>query len=294
MSDFAALTASRFALGECAIWDERTLRLWWTDIHARRLWRYEPATGVERSWTLPQRLGCFALTQEDGVLLLGLEKELVRFDSHGGEMVRLCLVEPERAGTRINDGRCDRAGNFVFGTLNEAGPGAIGSWYRYSREGVLLRLDLPACRIPNSLCFSLDGGTLYFADSADKRILCCDYDATTGATRHVRLFHDLAARSPASTPDPDGSVIDAAGGLWNAEWGSGRITRYHPDGRLDRCFEVPATQPTCPTFGGHDLDTLFLTSARAGLDAGEVGADDGAVFAWRDSPWRGVAEARFG
>ncbi|WP_036666392.1 SMP-30/gluconolactonase/LRE family protein [Paludibacterium yongneupense] len=293
MPNFAGINTSRYTLGECAIWDERGQYLWWTDILARRLLRFDPATGDGREWPMPQRLGCFALTQQEGLLLLGLEKGLARFDYHSGELTHLCAIEPERPGTRINDGRCDRAGNFVFGTLNEAGESAIGSWYRYSRDGVLLRLDLPACRIPNSLCFSLDGATLYFADSASKRIMCCDYDAGNGATRHIRLFHDLAASEPAGAPDPDGSIIDAAGGLWNAQWGAGRVARYFPDGRLDQRFDVGAAQPSCPTFGGSGLDTMYLTTALTGLgDA--VGPADGAVLAWQDSPYRGVAESRFG
>ncbi|OWY40042.1 gluconolaconase [Xenophilus sp. AP218F] len=296
MSVCRVVSRSRAALGECVLWDDRTGLLWWTDILGRRLWRWDSQTGGERFWPLPARLACFALTKRQDTLLLGLEKKLALFDCASGEVRGLVEIEPGSPFTRVNDGRCDRSGNFVFGTMNERGEAAIGGWYRYSVDGSLQKLALPACSIANSICFSPDGGTLYFADSPSGKIFCCDYQPSSGGVSNIRLFHDLANRYlSGKTPNPDGSIIDAQGGLWNAEWGGASIARYLPDGQLDRSLALPVTQPTCLAFGGPALDVLYLSSAHVGLGRSWTGHElEGRVMALRDTGLSGLREARFG
>ncbi|HJW10457.1 MAG TPA: SMP-30/gluconolactonase/LRE family protein, partial [Albitalea sp.] len=122
---------ARNALGEGVLWCERTQRVFWTDIMASTLWCHHPATGTTRQWALPERLGSFAFTPDENRLLLGLAKQLAFFDLASGELDTVCRVEPELPTTRVNDGRCDRQGRFVFGTMNEAPDLApLGSFYR--------------------------------------------------------------------------------------------------------------------------------------------------------------------
>jgi sugar lactone lactonase YvrE len=259
---------SRCTLGEGPTWWAARGALLWTDIQASRLWMHTPA-GSTRSWNLPDRLGSMAVCGS-GALLLGLAKGL--FLAAPDEDVRdlavtpVVPVEPELPSTRINDGRTDRSGNFVFGTMDEAEAAPIGGFYQYSAASGLKRLDLPAVTIANSICFSLDGKTMYFCDSPGRQILQCDYDAALARAANVRTFVRFAAHQGL----PDGSVVDADGCLWNAEWGAGVVRRYTPSGRLDREVPVPAKNPTCPCFGGAALDDIYITSARQAMTPQEL------------------------
>ena len=252
-------------LGECVLWCERTGRLLWTDIPAATLWAHEPASGATRSWAMPERLASFALTEDDDRLLLGLASGLAFFEFSSGKVERICEVEPELAGTRINDGRCDRQGRFVFGMFNQDSDPreAIGSFYRLNRDLSLERLPLGKVAIANSICFSPDGITMYYCDSQAKVIRSCDYGDEIG---EQRVFADLAGEQG----EPDGSTIDAEGGLWNARWGAGRLVRYAPDGSVERVLMLGAPQPTCVAFGGPLLDTVYATSARQWLSDAEL------------------------
>ncbi|TAM19102.1 MAG: SMP-30/gluconolactonase/LRE family protein [Rhodanobacter sp.] len=277
-------------LGEGIVWCDRAQALYWTDIQAGTLWRHAPASGETQHWVLPERLASFALCEADGWLLLALASRLAFFRLADGALHTVCEVEP-KLPTRCNDGACDRQGRFVFGTLHEpAGGGpkqAIGGFWRLDGDLSLQRLPLESVAISNSLAFSPDGGTLYYCDSPTRIIRCCEYGDTVGPSRN---FVDLRGISG----EPDGSCVDADGGLWNAQWGMGRVVRYHPDGREDRVIPVPAHQPTRPALGGAALDTLYVTSARDGLDATELAADPlaGALFAARIDA-RGLPEPRF-
>ena len=201
-----------------------------------------------------------------GALLLGLETwPLSRGDRSRRPPPRRAStplpidVEADLPTTRVNDGRTDRAGNFVFGTMNQAeGHPAIGSFYQWSARHGLRRLDLPRVGIANSICFSPDGTTMYLCDSPRRRSCRAPTTPTRAAVTGIQPFASLE-------PDggqPDGSIVDADGYLWNAAWGAGLVRRYRPDGKLDREVAVPAKNPTCVVFGGPALNELYITSAR--------------------------------
>jgi L-arabinonolactonase len=277
---------ARNALGECVLWCERTGRVLWTDILGSVLWIHDGREA--RSIPMPERLASFALTDSDDRLLLGLASRLAFYDFSTGVVTTICEVEADLPGTRLNDGRCDRQGRFVFGTFNQDEPRLpIGAFYRLNGDLTLEKLPLPPVAIANSTCFSPDGATMYFCDSPDKAIRCCDYDTVTGAISNVRLF----AKLDGGPGEPDGSCIDADGYLWNAEWGASRVVRYAPDGTVERIVPVAATQPSCVAIGGAGLDTLFISSALVGL-ATPVTADGG-LFSAAIGPVRGLPEARF-
>ncbi|QWT19921.1 SMP-30/gluconolactonase/LRE family protein [Bacillus sp. NP157] len=288
---FKPLSEHRLAHAEGVIWDDLAGVVRWTDIATSRLFAYDPATGHVSEEKLPARVCCFALTHEKGVLLLAMEKQLARYDSRDGALQVLEDIEPELLGTRANDGRCDRAGNLVFGTLNERGPEKIGSFWRYTREGQLHRLALPKAAITNSICFSPDGETMYFTDSPTAQIMACDYDAATGDVDRIRVFAELRKGF-----EPDGSTIDADGFLWNAEWGASRVVRYAPDGRIDATIDLPARQPSCVSFAGPALDRMVITSANQNIDEAGLQAEpqNGAIFIGTPPRGHGLPEARYG
>lgn len=281
--------AARNTLGEGVVWCPRAQVLYWTDIPQARLWQFRPATGTSRSWPLAERLASFALCDDTDWLLLGLASGLAFLHLPSGALERVCEVESDRP-TRLNDGACDRQGRFVFGTLDESHPKqAIGGFYRLDTDLRLQQLPLDAVAISNSIAFSPDGGTMYFCDSPTRRIRCCAY-AADGSVGPARDFVDLGAVDG----EPDGSAVDAEGGLWNAQWGLGRVVRYDARGEPDLIVDVPTCQPTRVAFGGPGLDVLYITSARDGLSAQALEADPhaGALFAV-EVPFAGLEEPRF-
>jgi L-arabinonolactonase len=261
---------ARCTLGEGAVWCSRRRAILWTDIEGARLWLHAPHTGTTLSWALPDRAGAFALC-ESGRVLLGLANGLAfaDIDAHTGPstlaVTPVAPIDADEPRTRVNDGRTDREGRFVFGTMNEADGHAdrLGHFYQFSLAHGLRRLNLDGVSISNSICFSPDGRTMYFTDSIDGTILQADYDSASARVSRVRPF----VRGEDAGGMPDGSVVDAEGALWNAVWGGGRVRRYLPDGAFDREVIVAAPNTTCPAFGGADLTDLYVTSSRLEMDA---------------------------
>lgn len=280
----------RAILGESLLWQTQTASWWWTDIDAQVLHRWQPETGLLRTFAMPEKLGSFVFCAS-GKLLLGLAKQVAWFDPASEELTPLVAVELELASTRINDGRTDRAGNYVFGTIDQQLPRQpIASFYQYSSAHGLRRLDLPKVAIANSLCFSLDGRTLYFTDTPSRRILQCDYDAETAQVSAPRLLVETETHA-----FPDGSVVDSAGCIWNAQWGAAQIVQYGSDGSVLQRIAVPVKNPTCPAFGGTEFDHLMVTSSRKELSAEELVQmpQAGSLFELSMTSTRGVADAQF-
>ncbi|MFM0517075.1 SMP-30/gluconolactonase/LRE family protein [Caballeronia jiangsuensis] len=280
------LIDSQCSLGEGATWCAASDTFWWTDIEGEKLWRYDPRDGASESFAMPERLGCFTPCADARFLLLGLASRLAFYEIATGNIDTFMEVEADLP-TRLNDGRCDREGRFVFGTKHDIDDAqAIGGFYRLNRDLSLERLPLGNCAISNSIGFSPDGATMYYCDSPTRQIRVCDYPTFA----NDRVFVELTD----ATGVPDGSIVDADGGLWNAQWGGARVVRYGPDGRETARIDVPTAQPSCAAFGGADFGTLFITSARIGLadDALKSDAHAGGVFVATPGA-RGIAEAVF-
>lgn len=280
-------------LGEGLLWQAG--RWWWTDIEAATLYAWRPGSAGPQFCRLPDRLGSFAHTRSCRVLL-GLTKRLAIASLSDSlelnQLQTLAAVDAAEPRTRINDGRTDRRGYFVFGTMNEASEKrAIASFYQFSLRHGLRRLALPAVAIANSICFSVDGRTMYFCDTLTQRIQQCDYDAETAQVDNVRLF----AQMDRADAWPDGSVIDAEGCLWNAQWGAGRVARYDPEGRLMDAYTAPAAHTTCPAIGGEGGNQLMLTTARTGLGRDALAAQplSGSLFGLHLPTALGIPDALF-
>lgn len=252
------------ALGEGALWHPDRGTLFWFDIPAGRL------HGEGRSWQFPEMVSAAGAIDRDR-LLVASETRLLAFDLRDGRSETLCPLEADVPGTRSNDGRADPWGGFWIGTMGKAaepGAGAIWRWYR----GTLRRLFAPLT-IPNAICFALEAGIAHFADTADRCILRVPLDDEGWPAGPPQTHVDLRGVGL----DPDGAVTDAAGRLWVALWGAGRVACFDRSGREVASVAIPAAQPTCPAFGGDGLRDLFVTTARQGLAA--PGPADGAT--WR-------------
>lgn len=280
---FTTVTEIVNTLGECPIWCHRSRRLFWSDIPACKLFALDPASGSVQHWPLPEPLGSFALTVSVEILLMGLASRLGYFNLVTGLFSEIADT-PGATGTRINDGRCDRLGNFVFGTMDAREPIRVaGRFHRLNASTLKTEtLNLPVAAIPNSICFSPDGGTMYYADSLQGRIFCCDYPSLN----NQRVF--IHVSGPGA---PDGSCIDAQGFIWNAEWGGGRVVRYRPEGGVDQIINTGCIQTTCPVLAGTGYDELYCTSARAGLNRPNDG--DGKLIKAQATVSRGLPESLF-
>jgi L-arabinonolactonase len=278
----------RNILGECVLWDGAAQRLRWTDIEGKALWTLDPASGDARPTAMPDRVGSFALAG-GGRLLLALARGLAFFDPLSGGTSPIAEVEAHLPQTRLNDGRCDREGRFVFGGFDEKGRQPVSAVYQLDEHG-RVRTLLSNVAVANSICFSLDGRTMYFADTPQRLILAFDYDSAAARLTNERIFADLHGE-PGSA---DGSVIDADGCLWNAQVRGGRIVRYRPDGWVDRVVEVPVPGVTCVGFGGPALDILYATTMRRGMSADDLARlpEAGGLFAVRPGV-RGVPEVAY-
>ncbi|WP_240648329.1 SMP-30/gluconolactonase/LRE family protein [Pararobbsia silviterrae] len=287
------LLDTQCTLAEGPVWDARAQALFFTDIYESVLYRYDPARRDLKTFAMPERLATYALCEDDRYLLLGLESRLAFYEIATGRVKTIAEIETGLP-TRLNDGRLDREGRFVFGTKDESGEHKTQcAFYRLNLDLSVERLPLPACEISNSLAFTPDGRTMYYCDTPTRAIRVCDY-ALDGTISNDREFVRL------SDPDgyPDGSAIDTRGNLWNAQWEGRRVICYSPEGRELERIEVPVPQPSCPVFGGADFGTLYITSAREDLSEAQLAADptSGGIYVAQvgASGARGLADTRFG
>ena len=262
-------------LGECPLWDERLQCLWWVDIRAPSLRRWDPARQALSTWPMPELVGSIALTERAGVVLVALRSRLALFDS-ASERFETLVEARLPQDHRFNDGRCDRQGRFWVGTMHHLTRAPEGSLFRLDAQG-FNPVIAGGIAIPNSLAFSPDGRTMYFADSLQHRIDAFDYDPANGRRGAARV---VATIEPPAFPD--GSCVDAEGCLWSAQFHNARLVRYAPDGRIDRTLAVPMQRPTCCTFGGDDFGTLYVTGVSHSTSDAERAADPlaGALIAF--------------
>jgi len=256
------LVDARNATGECPVWQVAEQALYWVDIPAQRLHRWTLAGALD-SWRAPEMLACIA-AREKGGWLAGLESGLFTLQpAASGELsgARLVTLDHAQPAMRCNDGRCDRQGRFLVGTMVQDMAQGIPAGRLYSHtagEGARLLLD--DLIVPNGLALSPDGRTLYLSDSHPSRqvIWAFDYDPDSGTPSSRRLFVDMNAHPGR----PDGAAVDVDGCYWICGNDAGLIHRFTPDGRLDRSLAVPVKKPAMCAFGGRHLDVLFVTSIR--------------------------------
>lgn len=279
-------------LGEIPLWCDRARLLWWIDGKRPALQSYDPATGSHRAFRLPEHLivGSIALTA-GGDFLLAANKEIYRYNPASGlpPLTLLDLSEHE-SGNRLNDGRCDPAGRFWVGSMPvDARREATGSLYRVDGLATPSRV-LDKVMLSNSLSWSPDGRTMYFAETILRVTYAFDFESETGSISNRRVLKEWNDRRGM----PDGCAVDQDGCLWTAIIGAGQLVRLTPNGAVDKVIEMPVRYPTCPVFGGSDLATLFVTSHSQRYRPEDLARDPlaGSLFAV-DVGGRGLPEHRF-
>ena len=260
-------------LGEGPLWHPERHQLYWFDILGRKLLTREE--GATRHWSFDRIVSAAGWIDRDR-LLIASETDLFVFDLRTGTSETLCPLEAATPGTRSNDGRADPWGGFWIGTMGKQAEPRAGAFYRLWK-GELRQLH-GEITIPNSLCFSPDRRFAYFTDTGTRIIRRQPLDAATGwPSGPAEDWLDL---NPEGL-NPDGSVIDAAGNLWNAQWGASRVACYAPDGTFLKAVAFPARHTSCPAFGGEGLTTLYCTTAREHLAPEVIAAEpqNGQTFA---------------
>ena len=267
------------SLGEGPLWHPGTQSLFWFDINAARLYR---KAGEDLSkWQFDEHVSAAGWI-DDQFLLIASETQLMQFDTHTGRSEFLCGLESDNPITRSNDGRADPWGGFWIGTMGKSAEAKAGAIYRYY-QGELRKL-FDKITITNAICFAPDASFACFTDTMTKVIKSVALDEATGWPKgDAKPYLDLRHKSSG----PDGAVIGADGTLWLAEWGASGVTGYAPDGTEVATFDAPASQISCPAFGGPDLTTLHATSANEGLQ--DPSPEQGQTFAW-DTEFKGQAE----
>jgi sugar lactone lactonase YvrE len=284
--------ATRDLLGESPLWDEREQALYWIDSRQRQVRCLQPAGGALRQWNLPQDIGSIALC-DGGRLLVALEEAFHLLDLKTGELTLLARIEHPALHMRLNDGRTDRAGRFLCGSMALGRREDVGVLYqlRADRGRVALREIDRGFSTSNSTCFSPDGRWRYFSDSHVGVVWRYPYDTRTGEVLGAREpFIDTRPLASA----PDGATVDADGGIWIAMVLTGELVRYDERGRLDQRIATGVPYVTCPCIGGPGLDTLYLTTiSNSGNMLKTDHPDAGALLAIRGTGVRGLPEGRF-
>lgn len=267
-------------LGEGPLWHPERKDLFWFDIMNKKMMT------KTQEWHFDTYVSAAGWVSQDQLVVASADA-LSLFDISTGKLDTLTALEADNPITRSNDGRADPMGGFWIGTMGlnlEKGAGAI---YRYFRGEV--RCLFPNISISNSICFSPDGLWAYFADTPDKTINRVALDEDGWPKRDPEVVVDLRQ----TDLNPDGSVVDAEGNIWNAQWGAHRVACYAPDGALIRFVEFPPAHTSCPAFGGENLTDLFVTSAQEHISADAVKANPshGQTFVARNVA-QGQAEHR--
>jgi sugar lactone lactonase YvrE len=274
-SPFRCVLDIRASLGECPIWSTAEQALYWVDINAPSLNRFDPATGRNTAMPMPEAIGCFALRRAGGfVVALRGGLWFARADGTLDRKVADAPYDP--AHHRFNDGRCDAAGRFFAGSMNEKRDANSAALYRLDPDLRLTQV-LGNLMISNGLAWSPDGRTMYSADTPTHAIRAFDYDAATGTPSGPRVL----AQWTGETDRPDGGAVDSAGNYWTAFYRGGKVVKLSPGGRILAEYPTPAMCPTMCAFGGADLCTLYVTSARQMRDADELARlpQSGGIFA---------------
>jgi sugar lactone lactonase YvrE len=264
-------------LGEGPIWSEREGRLYFVDIVGMRVHAYRPAAGGRASaletWQFDRFTGSLAECRSGG-LILTQQDRICHFDPARGlaSLETLVVLEADRPANRLNDGKADPAGRFWVGSMQHDEKAKNGRLWCVTADGKA-RAVRDGIGVSNSISFDPSRNRMYFADSMAKLI----EHTTLGADGLPTTWQPLAR----TEKGPDGSCVDAAGYLWNAEWGASRVVRYAPTGEIDRALAMPCTRPSCPAFGGPDLRTLYVTSARYLMspEEDETDLDAGCLYA---------------
>ena len=272
MTDVVPATDPLVEHGEGPVWEVRAGLLHWVDMLAGDVMSWQPPDGqIERQHVA--NVAAAIRPRRDGGLVVATQRGFALLETGSNRVIPLATAF-EDPSLRMNDGGCDPQGRFYCGSMAYDSTPGRGSLYRLDLDHAV-QVILRGATVSNGLVWSLDGSTVYYIDTPTQHVDAFDFDATEGRFSNRRTVVEIAR----SEGEPDGMTIDADGCLWVAMWGGGAVHRYTPQGRLDAVVDLPVSQVSACTFGGPNLDELYITTSRLGLGDREPQA--GALFVSR-------------
>ena len=280
-------------LGESPFWHPLEQQLYWVDIAARLICRCNVFMGTVQTWSLPSEPGCIAPAR-DGRLVIALRDGIYLARVWGGDLHKLAQLDYPTSTTRANDGKCDVLGRLWVGTYYEPRDQPLAALYcidgRDPASAPAVTRMVDHSQVANGLAWAPDNRTLYWADTGSHLVRAWDWDAASNALTGERVFARFAPKPegwcsgvPGYLGRPDGAAVDSAGNYWVAMYEGARVLQIAPTGEVLADIATPAQCPTMVCFGGDDLKTLYLTTARQKRPASEleIYPDSGCVFSMR-------------
>ncbi|TAF73266.1 MAG: SMP-30/gluconolactonase/LRE family protein, partial [Curvibacter sp.] len=267
-----ALSDDVFELGESPFWHPTEQQLYWVDIPGKAILRANIYMGFVQRWDMPSEPGCIAPAAKGG-LVIALREGVFRAQEWGGELERIATLPYDTAVIRANDGKCDALGRFWVGTIDEPKAGRAAELFSVDcRTGsATVQRHAGDALTANGLAWSPDNRTVYWSDTPNHLTHAWDYDLASNALSSHRVWRTYDPKPAGWTFEnaayagrPDGAAVDVEGNYFAAMFEGRRICKFAPDGRLLTSWETPAQCPTMPCFGGEDLKTLYITTARHG------------------------------
>lgn len=259
-------------LGESPMWQPDAQQLWWCDIPGLTLNRYTPGSGAHAQWVFDSEPACCA-PMPGGDLMLARRDGIHRFHPETGQLTRLCPPPYDPAQERFNDGKADPQGRLWVGTIYEPREPANAALYCFGDQRLNRRAE--GITVSNGLAFSPDGRTMYWSDTKAHAVYAFDFNGAEGTLSNRRVFVQFEPKQPGQDlarygGRPDGAAMDAEGCYWVAMFEGARVLRLSPRGEVLAQLDLPVRCPTMPCFGGADLRTLFITTAREKRPAEEL------------------------
>ncbi|MEO8163805.1 MAG: SMP-30/gluconolactonase/LRE family protein [Betaproteobacteria bacterium] len=275
-SNARVAVAARNQIGESPVWSPAENALYWVDVEGKLIQRWHAGRESIERWNVESPVGCIGL-RAGGGLIAASRSGFFFLDTTAGTFTPIADPEAHLPDNRFNDGKVDRRGRFWAGTRNFRDHSKVtGALYRLDSDRSVHRAqDGWGC--PNGMAWSPDGRRMYVCETWARKVFVYDFDADDGALGERRLFAALTD----SDGYPDGLTVDAQGCIWNAHYDGWRITRYTPDGKIDRIVPMPVQHVTSLTFGGDHFRTLYVTTACLRLSDSQRASqpDAGHVFA---------------
>jgi len=280
----------RATIAETPLWSEKENALYWVDIRAPAIKRYNPRTKEFKKWTAPGDIGAINWAK-GGRLICAVRQGWFLFDPKTGQFDLVANPEPGKPHLRMNDSKVDRAGRLWSGSMKDPDFAPQGSLFRLDPDHSFKCFIQGGITIPNALCFSPDDKTMYFADSPTRRIMAYAFDKARGEIANPRLFAEV----PQGQGVPDGATVDSEGFVWSAHMMGGRLTRYDPAGKIERVVQCPTARIASCALGGPGWKTLYIATGTNNMTAEQLASDPlaGSILAI-EAPAAGLPEPEYG
>jgi sugar lactone lactonase YvrE len=260
------LLATENELGEGAFWNAETQEFWWVDIEGKTLNIYDTQRKTHRKIEVQQRIGTVVPSADGRFAVVALQNGVWKIDLKTEEKIFIGSPETDTANIRLNDGKCDPAGRLWVGSMHLKQTKHAAALFRINTDGSIKKMQ-DSVTISNGIAWSADAKTMYYIDTDRGNVRAYDYDNATGEISGERVVITVSD----TLGYPDGMTIDAEGMLWIALWNGNCVSRWNPNtGELLQRIEVPAHNVSSCAFGGKNLDTLFITTARTDMTAAEL------------------------